>query len=94
MPAAVTLYRRNGCGLCDEAERLLRRLGPALGFEVESVDIEADEALHCRYLLEIPVVAVAGREIARAPIHATALEDALRAALRQEARNPEPGTRI
>jgi hypothetical protein len=76
----VTLYRRDGCGLCDEAERMLARLAGRLVFAVECVDIESDEALHRRYLLEIPVVAVDGREVARAPLRLPALEDALRGA--------------
>ena len=77
----VTLYRRDGCALCDEAERMLAPLAERLRFTLERVDIEADEALHRRYLVEIPVVALAGREVARAPLRAPALEDALREAL-------------
>ncbi|MGI8927538.1 MAG: glutaredoxin family protein [Tepidiformaceae bacterium] len=78
----VHLYRRDGCPLCDEAEEMLRALAPGLGFEVEAIDIEADTALHRRYLLEIPVVVVDGREVARPPIRAVALREALREALR------------
>lgn len=70
----VTLYRRPGCGLCDEAERLLARLAQRLRFTIECVDIEADATLHQRYLLEIPVIAVDGREVARAPLSGPVLE--------------------
>ena len=41
------------------------------------VDIESDDELLRRYMLEIPVVTVGGREVARAPIYESALEDAL-----------------
>jgi glutaredoxin len=73
----VTLYTRAGCSLCDEAEDALRRLAPRLGFELQMVDIESDEQLHRRYMFEIPVVAVGEREVARAPIYARALEEAI-----------------
>ncbi len=73
----VTLYRRAKCGLCDEALQVLDRLAPRLGFTVAEVNIETDAELLDRYLLAIPVVVVGGREIARAPISALRLEDAL-----------------
>ncbi len=79
--SVVTLYGRDGCHLCDQALGLLRELAPAIGFEIEQVDIEADEALLQRYEFAIPVIAVGEREVARAPISAGALEDALIAAL-------------
>jgi hypothetical protein len=56
-------------------------LAPPLQFEIEEVDIESDEALLQRYVFAIPVVAVGEMEIARAPISAVALEEALRGAL-------------
>jgi glutaredoxin len=77
----VALYRRPGCPLCDEAEALLARLAPHLQFTVEAVDIETDDDLLRRYMLEIPVVAVNGVEVARAPLRGDALEAGLRAAL-------------
>jgi len=73
----VTLYGRPGCHLCDEAEAELRRLAPRLGFELQLVNIEADDELHRRYLYEIPVVALGDMEIAKAPIRGKALEDRL-----------------
>jgi glutaredoxin len=77
----VTLYRRPGCGLCDEAEELLARLSTRLRFTVETVDIEQDGTLLRRYMVEIPVVAVGGREVARAPLYGPALADVLAEAL-------------
>ena len=77
-PLEVTLLRKPGCGLCDEAEAMLRRLGRRIAMRVTLVDIDSDAELQSRYFLEIPVVLVNGREIACAPIRETALEDALR----------------
>lgn len=67
-PLAVTLYRKQGCGLCDQAEAALARISRRLPLTVTTVDIDSDEALQRRYFLEIPVITVAGEEIARAPI--------------------------
>jgi hypothetical protein len=78
---AITLYVRPQCRLCDEAAALLARLRPRFGFDMMTVDITTDPALESRYLFEIPVVALDGREIARAPIRAGDLEDALETAL-------------
>jgi glutaredoxin len=79
-PLPVTLYRRDDCGLCDEAEAMLARIARRRPLAVTLVDIESDDGLLRRYMLEIPVVAIGGREIARAPLYERALEDALRAA--------------
>jgi glutaredoxin len=73
----VTLYSRTDCALCDEAEALLRTFAARMGFAIERVDIAADPKLEHEYRWAIPVVAVAGREVARAPIRAAKLEDAL-----------------
>ncbi len=77
----VTLYVREGCHLCDQAKAMLDLLAPRMGFAIAVVDIESDEALLRRYLLEIPVVAVGVQELARAPVYPGTLEDALRGAL-------------
>ncbi len=84
MPAgrpAVRLYRRDGCHVCDEAARELGALATELGFAVEAIDIEADEALHRRYLFEIPVIAIGDAELLRAPFSRQTLREALTAAL-------------
>ena len=57
----VTLYTREGCHLCAEAEAALARLD--VPFTLERVDIEADDELFKRYLERIPVVAVDGEEV-------------------------------
>jgi Glutaredoxin-like domain (DUF836) len=65
----LVLYGRPGCHLCDDArltldallaERATRGLpAPA----IREVSIEGDEALHRRYALTIPVVALGGHEL-------------------------------
>ena len=77
-PLPVTLYTRSDCHLCEDARALLDTLGEELGFVVEAVDIDGEAELRARYNEAVPVVAVAGEEIARAPIRAGALEAVLR----------------
>lgn len=76
-PLRVTLYGRPGCSLCDHAEQMLARIGRRLPMAVELVNIETDDALHQRYMFEIPVIAVAGAEVAKAPIYEHALAEKL-----------------
>lgn len=74
----VTLHTRAGCGLCEEARAVLERLRAGLGFTLDLVDVDADAALRERYGEAVPVVALDGEEIARAPIAAATLEARLR----------------
>ncbi|MFN8618415.1 MAG: glutaredoxin family protein [Dehalococcoidia bacterium] len=74
-PIRVTLFRKQGCGLCDQAEAMLRRISKRTPLQVTTVDIDSDEALQRRYFMEIPVVVVDGAEVARAPISERALAD-------------------
>lgn len=82
-PLRVTLYGRPGCSLCDQAELFLGRIARRLPLAIELVNIETDEALHQRYLFEIPVVAVDGVEVAKAPIFEHALAESLEALARR-----------
>ena len=59
----VTLYGRDGCHLCDDARAALERVRAAHPFRLEEVDIEADEALHARYLERIPVFELDGQVV-------------------------------
>jgi glutaredoxin len=60
MPCSgLVLYGRDGCHLCDDARAVLQRIGAPF----EELDIEADPALHRRYLERIPVVALDGTEL-------------------------------
>jgi len=57
----VRLYARPDCHLCDEARAGLESLrAEGLVFELEEVDIEADDELLRRFLERIPVVELDG----------------------------------
>ena len=78
-PLEVTLYRKDGCGLCDQAETMLARISKRIPLRVTTVDINSDSKLQARYFLEIPVITIGEEEIARAPLNERTLEPALRA---------------
>ena len=81
--AIVTVYIRQDCGLCEEAEVALRRLAPALRLQVQVqvqvVDVDADPALAARFGDVLPVIAVGETVVASAPIDEPALIAALMA---------------
>jgi len=65
--ATITLYVRTACPLCEEAEATLRTLVAEEGGDaIRVVDIEADAALHQRFVAEIPAIEIGGRLLANA----------------------------
>ncbi|MBV2354962.1 glutaredoxin family protein [Streptomyces sp. J2-1] len=58
----VTLVRKEGCHLCDDAQAVVERVCGELGVPWEHKDIGADRELYERYWEQIPVVLVDGRQ--------------------------------
>jgi hypothetical protein len=58
----VTLFRAEGCHLCESAERVLAQVREEIPFELDEVDIGGDAELERRYRERIPVVSVDGEE--------------------------------
>jgi glutaredoxin len=75
----VVLYTKTDCGLCAEAEDLLRSVQQSIRFELELVYIEEDESLLESYQDRVPVIAVDGREVASAPLSERAVRAAISA---------------
>jgi hypothetical protein len=76
--STVTLYAREGCHLCNEARSRILELRDELGgFELNEVDIDADDRLHAEFLERIPVVEVGGRIVSELMLD----EEGLRLAL-------------
>ena len=74
----VKLYERPDCHLCEEALAELEELrASGLAFEIERVDIDADDELLRRHLERIPVIELNGREVSSLGLDA----DGLRARL-------------
>lgn len=59
----IDLYGRDGCHLCEDARAQLVALAPELGFDLNDINIEADDDLHRRYLERIPVVVLDGEHL-------------------------------
>jgi glutaredoxin len=75
----VKLYTRPDCHLCDEARSGLEGLrSDGLDFELEEVDIEADDELHRRFLERIPVVELDGETVSELFLDSDALTARLR----------------
>ena len=76
----VVLYSRPGCHLCDEARAALDGLRATRPFELRELNVEDDAELERSYGLELPVIAVNGEVVARAPVDIDAVRAALAAA--------------
>lgn len=62
MERTVLMYSRPGCGLCDEARRVILGERERTPFRYEEVDISGDDALELEYGIRIPVVLIDGEE--------------------------------
>lgn len=56
------MYSRPGCGLCDEARRVILAERARTPFEFEDVDVTGSDVLELEYGIRIPVVLVDGEE--------------------------------
>ncbi|MDN3265589.1 glutaredoxin family protein [Streptomyces sp. CSDS2] len=58
----VTLIRKPGCHLCDDAQAVVEKVCGDLAVPWEAKDITQDRELHDRYWEQIPVVLVDGEQ--------------------------------
>jgi glutaredoxin len=58
----VTLIRKPGCHLCDDAQAVIEKVCAELGSSWEQRDITQDEELYRMYWEQIPVVLVDGAQ--------------------------------
>ncbi|MBC2863901.1 glutaredoxin family protein [Streptomyces mexicanus] len=58
----VTLVRKPGCHLCDDAQAVVEKVCADLGVAWEQKDITEDAQLHDRYWEQIPVVLIDGEQ--------------------------------
>jgi thiol-disulfide isomerase/thioredoxin len=70
-----TLYSKPGCHLCDEMKIVVRRVmeSARTPIALEEIDITSDPDLEARYGIEIPVLLVDGRKVAKYRIAETEL---------------------
>lgn len=74
----VILYRKNHCGLCDEAESMLEILQSSYPFEIEHRDIDKNDEWLLKYLIQIPVVEMNGESLAANEIDFDSLDRLLK----------------
>ncbi|MYR54771.1 glutaredoxin family protein [Streptomyces sp. SID625] len=58
----VTLVRKPGCHLCDDAQAVVEKVCGELGVRWEGRDITEDAALYDAYWEQIPVVLIDGEQ--------------------------------
>jgi len=61
----VTLYTRPGCHLCEDAKSLIEPLLAEFGARLREINIDTDPELRERYNVDVPVIFLAGRKIAK-----------------------------
>ena len=81
MTRRLTLYRREGCPLCDEIAPVAERFARDHGLVYEAADVDADGSLAATYGDDVPVVALDGRTVSRGALVPRALEQRLADAL-------------
>jgi glutaredoxin len=76
--AKLVVYSKPGCHLCADAMALLRDLQLELGFELQELDISADERLERAYFERIPVVMLNGEELSEYFVDEATLRERLK----------------
>lgn len=61
----VTLYTRKGCHLCEEAKVQMAPLLREFGARLHEVDIDADASLRALYDVDVPVIFLGDRKVAK-----------------------------
>jgi glutaredoxin len=65
----LTIYSKPGCHLCEEMKSLIHRVVASHAdphtISIEEMDISTDQGLLDRYGLEIPVLTIDGKKVAK-----------------------------
>ena len=65
----LTIYSKPGCHLCDEMKALVHRIiaqrSRDHAIALDEIDISSDSALLDRYGLEVPVLLIDGKKVAK-----------------------------
>lgn len=65
MRPSLIIYSRPGCHLCDVMKEVVERVRHTIPITLEEIDISGDRALEERYGLEIPVLMIDGKKVAK-----------------------------
>ena len=84
MPALeLILLTRPGCHLCDDAKAVMQPVLKEFGATLREVDVDSDEALRAEHGLDIPVVLLGSRKLAKHRVDLEQLRRQLREASRE-----------
>ena len=61
----LTLYSRPGCHLCDEMKEVVHRVSASVPLALDEIDISGNAELERLYGVEIPVLMVDGKKVAK-----------------------------
>jgi glutaredoxin len=61
----LTLYTRSGCHLCEDMKAVVLQVAHQVPLHLEEVDITGQPDLEARYGLEVPVLLIDGRKVAK-----------------------------
>ena len=61
----VTIYSRPGCHLCDEMKAVVKQVAITVPLALNEIDISKDRELERLYGLEIPVLFVGEKKVAK-----------------------------
>jgi hypothetical protein len=61
----IVIYSRHECHLCEEMKQIVTRVSASFPSVVEEIDISTDQRLDRLYGLEIPVLMVDGKKVAK-----------------------------
>ncbi|MGP4077284.1 glutaredoxin family protein [Halobacillus sp. K22] len=73
----IILYSKQNCPLCEEISSLVELFSGEYNIDVQEIDIEQNDELMRRYLLEVPVILVNGDELDYRSITYGAIEERL-----------------
>ena len=85
----LTFYTKPDCPLCEESYPKVERLAQRYGLGIKRVNIETDRRLFKRHKHRIPVVELAGRELAWGRISEKGLDRILQRMTHDEIPNDE-----
>ena len=80
-PLALIIYSRPGCHLCEEMKALVTRVidRTNTAARLEEINVETDPDLERRFGLEVPVLMLNGKKVAKFRVSAETLERVLTA---------------
>jgi hypothetical protein len=87
-PLDVTLYTRPGCHLCDEAKGQIAPLLRSAGARLREVNIDADDVLRGRYNVDVPVLFLGARKVAKHRVDLKQFQRQLKDAAKIDPRAP------